>query len=123
MQLLCTDGKWWMRFCFHPKQEKVEVDMPATFDPHKFLEEAKMLGYWCYYRRRCDCPYTGKVFEEIDVCSKLYKVWYTHQQLFKYEENPDIYLSVLVKLTSREPTNTWEKYSQDTFNGSGYKYW
>lgn len=123
MQLLCTDGKWWFRLRFYPTKELVEIDLPDTFDPHKFLEEAKMLCYWCYYRRRPACPYTAQVFVESDICSKLYKVWYTQQQLFKYEENPDIYLSVLVQLTSREPTEIWNTYEKESNPNSRYSYW
>lgn len=123
MQLLCTNGKWWLRLRFYPSKDVVEIDMSETFSPHKFLKEAKMLGYWCYYRRKPECPYTAQVFEESDICSRLYKVWYTHQQLFKYEEDEDIYLSVLVKLTSREPTEIWENYERGNKSNSRYQYW
>lgn len=123
MQLLCTEGKWWLRLRFFPSQELVEIDLPPSFNAHKFLEEASMLCYWSYFRRRHVLPITSEVFEKTDICTKVYKIWYIQQRLFSYEANDDIYLSVLVQMTSREPTKTWEKYERNSKPNSRYQYW
>jgi hypothetical protein len=110
MQILWEQG-YWMRCKFRDNGDLYEVDLPG-FDLERFQADLAAINPWNVFAAKAHTPYIKKVFEDVELATKVVTLQVRPQRLFKHEDRKEIIYSSLITMKSREPSDVWHAYHE-----------